>query len=270
MISAPVAELNQWLAEGRHDSAYLDSRALEFLGIFVLRNALSLPSTEKYQKHYQTGCASGQLRAVEHHQTAVSIPLDNPLHGIAHEPEVQTILSNFFGGNVGSDRIRLVRKDAQNSNVVFVHHDIGYLRGHFDKYALFFALSPCNASNGGLTLYPGTHHFGYLGDVGEIRNVLPDAYPVITPDLQPGDLLIMHMGTWHGSADNASKTERVYLEITVQDADDPSTLTVLCGQRTSPWQLDLGTDDLFTGSRQQRIRQLYQTIRELEARLPAQ
>ena len=264
MIAAPLNELSRWLADGLHDSVRLDKSALDFLGVFVLRNALSPATTQKYLAHYHRGCATGDLKPVEFHQTAMNIPENHPLHGIGEEPEVLAILHRLFNGNVGSDRIRLVRKDQTNSSPVFLHHDIGYLRGFYDKYALFFALTPSSEANGGLVLYPGTHHFGYLGDVGEIRSVLPPDYPVLSPSLAPGDLLIMHMGTWHQSGVNTQKTERVYLEITALHADDPSVRKVLCGQRQSPWQLDLETDLLFKSSRQQRIRQLYQQIQTLE------
>jgi hypothetical protein len=76
----------------------------------------------------------------------------------------------------------------------------------------------------------------------------------------------MHSAAWHESPPNTDLTDRVYLEVHIQDANDPSTKNVICGERTSEWSNLLTVDAIFVNSRTQRLKNLYQQIDELTAK----
>jgi ectoine hydroxylase-related dioxygenase (phytanoyl-CoA dioxygenase family) len=161
---------------------------------------------------------------------------------------------------VGLFNLRIVKKDKNDTLPVFLHQDLGYQAGRFERYSLFIPLTYCGIKNGGLKFYPGTQNFGYLGDAGALNDFLPDNYPRVTPEAFPGDVIIMHSAVWHSSDENTSLADRIYYDIHVQDANDPSTKKVLTGERSSPWQLTLTHDEIFQSSRTQRLKELYSQI----------
>jgi phytanoyl-CoA hydroxylase len=72
------------------------------------------------------------------------------------------------------------------------------------------AIDPCNASNGGLRLVPGSHRLGELAldlDVANAESKF-DASRAITPDLQPGDVVFFKPHVIHGSTANRSSGPR--------------------------------------------------------------
>jgi len=230
------------------------------LGVFILKNAISEQTINQYFQSYSKEIANGTFKKTEYHLTEIKIEADNFLTNIVHEPEFLYALSGFFNGNVGSDNIRIVRKDAHNFKAVFLHQDTCYQIGSFERYSFFIALTPVNIENGGLIIFPGTHKFGYLGDAGEIsESLLPDNYPQISPNLSIGDILIMHSATWHKSPENTSREERVLLEVHIQHIDEPSTSIEICGIRKSNWRISSDCK-IFKNSRMQKIKTLYQEI----------
>jgi len=256
-VSVPLNELLQSVESGAYVSPRLDWDVLRFLGFFVVQKLLSPETVQKYLNIYHSDMNSGGLKKNEAHLTEVPVKLSHALRDIIAEPEFLALASQFYDGQVGCDYVRVVKKDAVNQDPVFLHQDSSYQVGWLDRFSLFIALTPCHFDNGGLVLYPGTHHFGYLSDAGEIRDFLPEAYPRVRSSLQPGDVVIMHSCTWHHSPVNATREERVYLEVHLQNIDEPSTVMEVCGTRTSPWRLTLKGDDLFVNSRVQRLKALY-------------
>ena len=107
-------------------------------------------------------------------------------------------------------------------------------------------------------LYPGTHRFGYLGDAGSINaEVPPSVWPVITPELEPGDFMLMRFLTWHGSGPFVSGDERVMTDFIYQPASDPSTREVVRGN--SGWNHSFLTErrqDIFIACRSSKLRQI--------------
>jgi ectoine hydroxylase-related dioxygenase (phytanoyl-CoA dioxygenase family) len=265
MISAPIQQLNAILQNNQHISETLDHQVLNFLGVFIVKNAFKPATIDSYASTYFKELNGPELERNSMHLTEVKIHAQNRLNDIVLEPEFQNIAATFFQGNVGTDFIRVVKKDRTNVQPVFLHQDTCYQVGGFDRYSLFIPLTPCNFDNGGLVLYLGTHHFGYLGDAGEISDVLPSGYPKICPNLIPGDALIMHSATWHESPENKTLSDRVYLEAHIQDSNDPTTKIEICGQRNSEWVMHLTQDQLFHSSRAQRIKRLQQEIENLKA-----
>lgn len=261
-INIPLDYLNKQIASGVHDQSIIEMSVLEDLGVFILRGALDPQMVETYYDQYKSYQKSPEFDRTKFHLTEVKVGEENPLRSILGQSSLINHLKNFFNGNVGLYNFRVVKKDSEDIAPVFLHQDVGYHVGGFERYSVFIPLTKCGTDNGGLKLYPGTHKFGYLGDVGEIKDFLPSDFPRLVPELTPGDLLFMHSALWHSSGPNISKSERVYLDIHIQDANEPSTFEVLTGKKNSEWILNLSHDEIFANSRTQKLRVFYQNKQE--------
>ncbi len=262
-LLAPIEKLNQLVESKKFIGEVVDLDVLKFSGVFVLKNAFCKDTINKYAEIYFNGKG---LDRVALHLTAVSFDDNHQLNQIAYEPEFIKAISNFFDGHVGSDGVRVVKKDKIDTKPVFLHQDICYQIGGSERYSCFICLTDCMPENGSLSIYPGTQNFGYLGDAGEIGDILPAGYPKIVSNTQSGDIVIMHSAAWHESPANINLTDRVYLEVHIQDANDPTTKNIICGERTSEWSNLLSAEEIFINSRTQRLKSLYQQINELTAK----
>jgi hypothetical protein len=263
-LSVPIEELNKIIASKRFISEVIDFDILNSLGFFILKNVFSKNILDSYHDIYFRDKAL--LNRTPFHLTEMTFDSKHPFNNFLSEKSFVNIASKFFHGNVGCYSIRIIKKDSIDSKPVFLHQDVGYHIGGFNRYSFFVPLTNCTPHNGGLILYPGTHNFGYLGDVGEInRDILPNEYPKIMSNTKPGDLIIMHSALWHESPVNSDLTDRVYIDIHIQDANEPTTKNIICGERTSGWSNLLSADEIFVNSRTQRLNQLYQQVNELTA-----
>jgi hypothetical protein len=245
-INLPETEIKELVSSGAYIGESIDFEVLGTLGVFLLKNAFSRTLIKKYEDFYFNS-TTDSLRRTEGHRTEVRIYPNHPLRGMYEEPEFLNLVKLFFGGNVGSDFIRILKKDSLDFKPVFLHQDLSYQLGGFEKYSIFIPLTRCNQDNGSLIFFPSTHHFGYLGDSGEIKeSLLPSDFPKIVSDLDATDAFIMHSAIWHKSPENKNKTDRVYLEIHIQPNDDPTTRTILCGERKSKFVFNVLPNDIFT------------------------
>lgn len=256
-LRMPVNKLNTLVTKSSANDSTLDIEILDELGFFILRNYFSEGLIEKYRKFYYQYKTKDTFDRTKNHLTEVRFDLENPLAGILKERELLNLIKQFFQGNVGLFNIRIVKKDAQDILPVFLHQDIGYQYGFFERYSIFIPLTKCNQENGAISFYPGTHQFGFLGDAGEISDVLPPELNKPTPELFPGDVVIMNSALWHKSSHNQTKEERVYFDIHINDANDPATKVVLTGSRSSEYQFNYDHDVVFKNSRTQRLKVLY-------------
>ena len=260
-LSAPLEKLNQLVESKCFIGQVVDLDVLKFGGVFVLKKAFCKNTIEKYAKTYFSGDG---LNRTTFHLTEIKFDDQHDLTKIITEPEFVKSVFKLFGGNIGNALIRVVKKDSIDVKPVFLHQDLCYQIGGFERYSCFISLTHCTPNNGSLVIYPGTQHFGYLGDAGEIAsNILPENYPRIESVTEPGDIVIMHSAAWHESPANTDLTDRVYLEVQIQDANDPSTKNVICGERTSEWSNLLTGDEIFSNSRTQRLKDLYQKTQNL-------
>ncbi len=257
-FNGPIAKLNETIDSGLHDSQNINLSVLDDLGMCIVRNAFPVEKINHYYNHYLGYKKAPNFDRTKFHLTEVKVSGDNELRKILKENEFLNIVTKFFYGNVGLYNFRIVKKDVADTSSVFLHQDVGYHIGCFDRFSLFVPLTPCGLSNGGLKLYPGTHKLGYLGDAGEIKDFLPESYPRIVPDVMPGDLIIMHSALWHSSGENNAKSDRVYFDIHIQAADEPSTKEVLVGVKNSEWVLNMDPDEIFSSSRTQKLKAFYQ------------
>lgn len=164
----------------------------------------------------------------------------------------------FFDGDVAADLPYIFRKNGEANSRVHLHNDLDYQMGTRDRYSLFLALTEANPTNGGLNLYPSTHHFGSLGDCGELNpDALPAGYPMVETKMNPGDLLIMHSGIWHTSDASQTDKPRIYLELHIKPSTCPTAKFPLFGAPTGLFQNHCSAYDLFCSSRQQKLQKFY-------------
>lgn len=252
----PSSELAFFSAGKNLEGTTCSIDILKRSGVFIVRNLISAEQVKLYRDAYEFGLQQGYAEPRPNHLTEVSFELDSPLAGILFEPQIATLSEQLCSGKPGLHNIRIVRKDLRNTQAVFVHQDSPYCLGFFDRFSMFVALTSCSADNGGLFVYPGTHHFGYLGDAGSISDDLSNQLFRMTPDLEPGDCLVMHSAVWHGSTPNNGLTDRVMYDIQIQPVSDPSTLVSLCQEPLPSWRLRMDNKDIFSNSRVQRCAKL--------------
>lgn len=256
-IKMPVQKINQVIEEGLIIGDELNFSILRDVGIFIIKNKLSKELVGNYKKKYDLYKNSDEFDRTPTHLTEVNFKVDNPLTNILYESEFQNLIKSFFDGNVGVYNIRIVKKDKDDDLPVFLHQDIGYQYGSFNRYSLFIPLTRCQKDNGGLTFIPGTHKFGFLGDAGEINEkIIPTDLVHLTPEIMPGDVVVMDSCLWHKSGPNLAGSERVYYDIHINSSQDPASKFVISGLKNSEYKMNYNQSDLFNNSRVQRLKKM--------------
>ena len=250
---------------------YINSKVnhniLSELGFFVLKNAFKKEDMEKYKSKLLLSLAKKKIKKTTGHLVEVKIDQLSFFRNIYKDRQLKNIVKNFYNGNVGSDFYRIVKKDKVNTSPVFCHQDSGYQFGSFDRYSIFISLTNNNALNGGMVVYPSTHKFGYLGDAGQISEKITKNFEKICPDLEIGDVLIMHSSLWHESDKNFNMKDRIYLEIHIQDANEPSTKFIITGKNKKITKIPFDKSKIFSNSRTQRIVHFKNKIKQLEKKI---
>jgi hypothetical protein len=81
-------------------------------------------------------------------------------------------------------------------------------RGSFVQLGL--AIDPMSADNGGLQFLAGSHALGFVADplTGRLPEGLVDKYPTVSPELDPGDVVVFGPFVVHGSGPNEGTIPR--------------------------------------------------------------
>jgi hypothetical protein len=254
----------------RLDSKVLSVEAYRSAGVFVVRGAVPLAQVAQWQLAWEDFAGQFQQRKVDpYNPVVVHEEMPPALAEIHRSPAILDAMEQVYP-DLALYQQRFVIKDAQSRSPVFLHQDFGYDHGWPEKTAVFVPLSAANAENGGLTLYPGTHAMGYLGDTGEIvDNFMGPDWPRICPSLEPGDLLLMHECTWHGSGPHVRGVDRILMQVTYQPADDPTGVALLRGKSGTGLQIgQVPRDRMFVRSRASRLRELQAEVNELRSTKP--
>jgi hypothetical protein len=255
-MKMPVAMLNELTNSGTYEGINLNKKILGKYGVYIIRNAISMNVIQKYKNLYIDYEKSELFDRNNKHLTEVRISDGNPLLKILYEKEFLNVGQELFPNGVGIYNIRIVKKDATDISPVFLHQDVGYQYGSFDRYSFFIPLSKCSKENGGLSFVPGSHNFGYLGDAGVLReSLIPEDLNVITPTVNLGDIIIMNSYIWHRSGANEDKTDRVYYDIHLNSSHDPASKYVLVEEDARDYALNYANDEIFENSRLQRLEQ---------------
>ena len=140
---------------------------------------------------------------------------------IAHHPSIVAKVREIWGDFTIYNQ-RFVVKDRHSRGPVFWHQDTGYHQGWPDKCSVFVALGQVEPERGGLIIAQGSHHYGFMGDAGELNiDLLPvHEHPRVDIRMIVGDVLMMHSACWHASHPHTMGADRVLSDIIYQPEDD--------------------------------------------------
>jgi hypothetical protein len=215
------------------DNKSFDLSIYERTGLFIIRNYIPKDIITRWQllwdEFYQETI---QYRVIDQaNPVNISQQPDGELGALYLNNYIVALAKQIHGENVALYNHRFVIKDKLNTNKVMLHQDSCYHLGNLNKCSFFIPLSPTGPHNGGLEFYPGTHQYGYLGDAGEIN---PDAFEhtwgKISPNIYPGDVVVMNSHLWHESPPNQSNIDRIVVDIITQPSDDPTGEVLLSGE----------------------------------------
>jgi hypothetical protein len=233
-------------------------------GFFVVRNVVPQEQIEDWQREwrsfYQTAL-DGKRKVNPYNPVHVNEAPPEALANIHAYPAILDVLEMLYP-DLAIFMQRFVIKDSSSRTPVFPHGDFAYDYGWPEKTTCFIPLSPSNSRNGGISFYPGTHHFGYMGDAGEVNtNLLRPDWPLVCPDLEPGDIALCHTCTWHCSPAYESGPDRILVQATYQPSSDPSSTALLRGTWQTRYRLsEVPRDQFFTRCRSSRMRELQTQI----------
>lgn len=246
------------------DALTFSAEVFRKTGVFVIRQAIKSEHLkiwiQTWNKFYCTELSGGR-RVNRFNPVSVDDEYPLILADIHKSEELLDIVEQVFGPDIALYNQRFVIKDSYRKSEVFVHNDSPYHFGWPNKASAFVALSSIDRSNGKMFFYPGTHQFGYLSDAGELDpTILGENWPVISPDLTPGDVVLMDSSLWHGSHPFDDGVNRIFADIIYQPADDPSGISLLRGQ----WQTEIfmvhDKSKVFKRSRASRIAELQEKL----------
>lgn len=236
-------------------------------GLFVIKNALPQALVAEWKaewdEFYKKNLSGGR-NVNMNNPVDLREPLPDKLATIYRNDILLDFAEQVFGENVALLNHRFVIKDKFSPGEIFLHHDYCYHIGLPNKASFFVPLSYAGKKNGGLTFFLGTHKYGYLGDAGEINpDEFKEVWPQVTPELQPGDFIIMNSLLWHKSGINEIGVDRIVADIIYQPANDPSSKELLRGK----WQTDIfikHEDRLkyFKSSRVSKIMELNEKLKQ--------
>lgn len=216
----------------------LDPAIYAQTGFFIMRNAISPSVVQQWQAEWDAFYASTLQdgRSVNlANPVALAEALPGKLATMYQEPVFAETLQPLFGKHIALYNHRFVIKDGSSPGSVFLHQDCCYHLGNLNKCSVFVPLSVAGKENGGLTFHAGSHKLGFLGDAGEINPAsFGITWPTVTPELLPGDFVIMNSALWHESGPNRSGVHRILADMIMQPADDPTGKELLSGE----WQTD--------------------------------
>lgn len=258
LVRVPLKELNRVIEANLLSGKFLDIDLLKKYGVFIIKELFNVDSIKALRSKYEDLMSDRCISKDEYHRTQVRIEGIDVFKDFFKEEVLHSQMLKIFPEGFGLDFYRIIKKDKSNSDQVFLHSDASYNIGWYDSYSLFIPLSKCSPDNGGLSFYPGTNNFGHIGDAGGIADVLPDGYPVLSPEVEVGDAIIMHSGVWHESPAYVKGDARIYFELNFRSINDPAMKIPLKGEDCRDWILKISVDDLFVDSREQRIKKLYE------------
>lgn len=220
------------------ESPIFNKKKYDEYGVYVVRNAISQTTIEEWQYEWKQFYNQKLSEGRDVHQANPVALKEQPSGKLAYmyrNKELVNLAKQVHGENVALYGHRFVIKDKFSLDKVFLHQDSCYHLGYLNKCSFFVPLSIANESNGGLSFYLGSHKCGYLGDAGEISvEGVGFKFEKITPEIYPGDIVIMNSHVWHESGPNIDKIDRIIADIHYQPSNDPTGRELLSGE----WETD--------------------------------
>ena len=266
-LEGPVAKLADLKPQCR--GPVFDKNVYRQAGVFVIQGLFPPeviePWLQSWSSFYQTTLR--ERRVNRFNPVSVNEEPPDSLRAIYRSPALLDVAEQIFGRHLALYNFRLVVKDKFARGPVFRHQDIPYHTGQMSRASFFVPLSNVTSGNGGMTYFLGTHHFGYLGDAGEILDdILPADWPSVTPELSPGDLVVMDSAVWHESGPHTDGEDRVLVDIHLQPASDPTSVEILRGEPVAEYKIPhFLRGKLFKRSRVTRLAELQAELDRLKA-----
>lgn len=250
------------------DSERLSPEIYRETGFFIIRKAIPSARIQQWQcawEDFYSQNLADNRKVDKFNPVHVHEKLPPVLAEIHKCPELLDVMQKLYP-DLALFMQRFVIKDHDSRTPVFVHNDFCYDYGWPEKTTAFIPLSVSDRDNGGISFYPGTHHFGYLGDVGELNtDIISPDWPLVCPSLEPGDIALCHTFTWHCSPPHVSGPDRILAQATFQPASDPSSTALLRGEWQTRYRLSaLPREKFFVRSRSSRLRELQAQVDRLE------
>lgn len=222
----------------KFDSLIFNKQTYDENGIFIVREAIPQSTIKEWQQEWEQFYQQKLSTGREVHQAnpvALKEKLPYKLAYIYRHKSLIDLAKQVHGENIALYNHRFVIKDKFSLDKVMLHQDSCYHLGYLNKCSFFVPLSIVNESNGGLSFYVGSHKCGYLGDAGEINTEgFEFTFEKITPEIYPGDIVIMNSHTWHESGPNIAQIDRILADIHYQPSNDPTGKELLAGE----WMTD--------------------------------
>jgi hypothetical protein len=241
-----------------------DKEIYDKSGIFIIKNFIDKTKIKELQNiwndYYGELIKNGGRKIDNTNFVNFKNELPDKILNFWKSEYIKNISNLIYGNNVALYHSRVLIKDKNSENKVFLHQDYCYHLGFPNKSNLFIPLFDYNKTHGTLSFYPGTHQYGFLGDAGEIDKSKFYPWEKITPNINAGDVVIMNSCLWHESEKNISDIDRVMFDIIIQPSNDPSGSQLICGDwETNFWigrkeDHTFQIDSLFINSRIKKLK----------------
>lgn len=179
----------------------------------------------------QSEQTTGSKGATLNYRKIQNLELDPLFRAYMTKPVFRSICSKVYGRNtdIASFRAMFMNKPAYHGSLLPYHQDRWW---HLDRDPLvtvWTALDPATVENGCVRIFPGTHkrlfnpehHSGFLTDE-QAADLLEDQEPVCLV-LEPGESVLLHNWTVHGSEGNRTAQSRRAFSVCYLDAATVST-----------------------------------------------
>ena len=251
MQSIEIGDIRQSIPKA--DSTTFSPEIYRETGFYVLRDVVPAAQVELWQREwgaFYSRSLQGKRQVNPFNPVHVHEAPPEVLAQVHAFPAILDVMQQLYP-DLALFMQRFVIKDRSSRNAVFPHSDFAYDYGWPEKTTVFIPFSPSNQKNGGISFYPGTHFFEVNTDL-----LSPD-WPLICPELEPGDIAMCHTCTWHCSPEFVSGPDRILVQATYQPASDPSSTVLLRGDWKTRYRLaSLPRDRFFNRCRSSRLREL--------------
>lgn len=179
----------------------------------------------------QTEQTLGSKGATLNYRKIQNLELDPLYWAYMTKPIFRSICSNVYGCDtrIASFRAMFMNKPAYHGSVLPYHQDRWT---HLDRDPLvtvWTALDPATAANGCVKIFPGTHRHlinpehpsGFLTE-RQAASLTADRQPLYL-ELEPGEAVLLHNWTVHGSDGNRTAQPRRGFSVCYMDADTVAT-----------------------------------------------
>lgn len=169
------------------------------------------------------------------------------------KPLFRHICDTVYGANkrIGCFRAMFMNKPAYHGSVLVYHQDRWFDLNRDPLITVWIALDRATRDNGCVQIFPGTHrHIINPGHpdaflTPEQRDRLLQTQVPVALELEPGEAVLLHNWTVHGSDGNSTGNPRKAFSVCYMDEDTVSTSGIRFSQVFGPGALQPPSDSSF-------------------------